>query len=47
MKCLIFVLFTYQGLANALKFMEQLKEMEDECNEKLNFLSGCVAAFKQ
>ncbi|XP_027114146.1 BTB/POZ domain-containing protein At3g56230-like [Coffea eugenioides] len=35
------------GLGNALKFMEQMKEMEDELNEKLNFLSGFAAAFKE
>ena len=35
-----------QGLANALKWVKEMKEAEEELNEKLNFLSGLVAAFR-
>lgn len=40
-------MFASQGLANAMKCMEEMKEMEKELNEKLNFLSGFIAAFKE
>ncbi|CAK9135863.1 unnamed protein product [Ilex paraguariensis] len=35
-----------QGMANALKWMKEIKEMEDELNEKLNFLGGFISAFR-
>lgn len=35
-----------KGLANALKWVKEMKEAEEELNEKLNFLSGFVAAFR-
>ncbi|XP_060180833.1 BTB/POZ domain-containing protein At3g56230 [Lycium barbarum] len=35
-----------KGFANALKWVKEMKEMEEELNEKLNYLSGFVVAFK-
>ncbi|KAL3524036.1 hypothetical protein ACH5RR_016870 [Cinchona calisaya] len=35
-----------KGFTNALKWVKEMKEMEEELNEKLNFLSGFVAAFR-
>ncbi|EEF41535.1 protein binding protein, putative [Ricinus communis] len=36
-----------QPLANVAKWMNNMKETEDELNEKINFLSGFVALFRQ
>ncbi|XP_059275039.1 BTB/POZ domain-containing protein At3g56230 [Lycium ferocissimum] len=35
-----------KGFANALKWVKEMKEMEEELNEKLNYLSSFVVAFK-
>ncbi|CAK9160601.1 unnamed protein product [Ilex paraguariensis] len=35
-----------KGFANALKWVKEMKEMEEELNEKLSFLGGFVAAFR-
>lgn len=35
-----------KGFTNALKWVKEIKEAEEELNEKLNFLSGFVAAFR-
>lgn len=36
----------WQGFANALKRVKEMKDMEEELNDKLTFLSGFVASFK-
>nr|GMC61808.1 BTB/POZ domain-containing protein At3g56230 [Ipomoea batatas] len=36
-----------KGFANALKWVKEMREMEEELNEKLNFLGGFAAAFRQ
>lgn len=41
------VLFTSQGFANALKCLKEMRDLEEELNEKLSFLSGFVAAFRE
>ncbi|KAL2526733.1 BTB/POZ domain-containing protein [Abeliophyllum distichum] len=35
-----------KGFANALKWVKEMKEMEEELNEKISFLSGFVSAFR-
>uniref|UniRef100_A0A5B6YHD9 BTB domain-containing protein n=1 Tax=Davidia involucrata TaxID=16924 RepID=A0A5B6YHD9_DAVIN len=35
-----------KGFANALKWVKEMKEMEEELNEKLTFLGGFVAALR-
>ncbi|KAL0299356.1 UNVERIFIED_CONTAM: BTB/POZ domain-containing protein [Sesamum radiatum] len=35
-----------QGFANALKWVKEMKEMEEELNEKIIYLSGFAAAFR-
>ncbi|MCD7469001.1 hypothetical protein HAX54_007612 [Datura stramonium] len=35
-----------KGFANALKWVKEMKEMEEELNEKLNYLSGFVIALR-
>ncbi|XP_073315083.1 BTB/POZ domain-containing protein At3g56230-like [Primulina huaijiensis] len=35
-----------KGFANALKWVKEMKEMEDMLNEKISYLSGFAAAFK-
>lgn len=40
------VLINLQGFANALKCLKEMKEMEEELSEKLIFLGGFVAAFR-
>ncbi|XP_047307174.1 BTB/POZ domain-containing protein At3g56230 [Impatiens glandulifera] len=35
-----------KGLANALKWVKEMKEMEEEYNERLSFLSNFVTAFR-
>lgn len=37
---------SFQGFANALKWLKEMKEMEEHLNEKLIFLGGFVAAFR-
>ncbi|GFZ15087.1 BTB/POZ domain-containing protein [Actinidia rufa] len=39
-------LFTYLGFANALKLVKEMKDMEDELNEKLAFLGSFVTSFR-
>lgn len=35
-----------QGFANALKWVKEMKEVEEELNEKINYLSGFAAALR-
>ncbi|KAH6805509.1 hypothetical protein C2S53_015705 [Perilla frutescens var. hirtella] len=35
-----------KGFANALKWVKEMKEMEEELNEKINYLSGFAAALR-
>ena len=35
-----------QGFSNALKWVKEMKEIEEEVNEKLSFLGGFAAAFR-
>ncbi|CBI25397.3 unnamed protein product, partial [Vitis vinifera] len=35
-----------QGFSNALKWVKEMKEIEEELNEKLSFLGGFAAAFR-
>ncbi|KAK4385263.1 BTB/POZ domain-containing protein [Sesamum angolense] len=35
-----------KGFANALKWVKEMKEMEEELNEKIIYLSGFAAAFR-
>ncbi|KAL7229257.1 hypothetical protein ACSBR2_007875 [Camellia fascicularis] len=35
-----------KGFANALKWVKEMKDMEDELNDKLSFLGGFVASFR-
>ncbi|PIN13345.1 hypothetical protein CDL12_14030 [Handroanthus impetiginosus] len=35
-----------KGFTNALKWVKEMKEMEEELNEKITYLSGFAAAFK-
>ncbi|KAJ4971594.1 hypothetical protein NE237_004693 [Protea cynaroides] len=37
---------SYKGIANALKWVEEMKESEEGLNEKLKFLSGLLAVFQ-
>lgn len=36
-----------KGFANALKCLKEMREVEEELNEKLEFLSGFVTAFRE
>ncbi|KAA8539369.1 hypothetical protein F0562_026061 [Nyssa sinensis] len=40
------MVFSFQGFANALKWAKEMKEMEEELNDKLTFLGGFVAALR-
>ncbi|KAL3837801.1 hypothetical protein ACJIZ3_022392 [Penstemon smallii] len=35
-----------KGFANALKWVKEMKEMEEEFSEKISYLGGFVAAFR-
>ncbi|KAI3458435.1 hypothetical protein Pfo_015098 [Paulownia fortunei] len=35
-----------KGFANALKWVKEMKEMEEELNDKISYLSGFAAAFR-
>ena len=38
--------FFVQGIGNALKWVKEMTEAEEELNEKVRFLGGFVSAFK-
>ncbi|KAL0321789.1 UNVERIFIED_CONTAM: BTB/POZ domain-containing protein [Sesamum calycinum] len=40
------ILLLRYGFANALKWVKEMKEMEEELNEKIIYLSGFAAAFR-
>ncbi|KAF8402531.1 hypothetical protein HHK36_010616 [Tetracentron sinense] len=42
----IFLLYFFQGIVNALKWVKEMKEIEEGLNEKLGFLGGLVVAFR-